>query len=167
MHEFPSVGRHLRQYLYPSIRTHETTSPKSPISDAHTTRQETYSANALSTTPTNLGPNPLATPTNSTAYVTLLLRPVAASERLSSLMPSASASRALRFLISHSPVQASTSLVPEQGIVERRCPQGQVSVTGKRQGSVSGQAAGAWHACVQGCCAGRLRGTERQRKRET
>lgn len=122
-------------------------------------KRETHSANAFSTTPTNLGPNPLATPTNSVVYVTLPF-----ASRFSSLMPSASASLAFRFLISHSPVQARASFVPEQGMVERRWPQGHVSVTGARQGSVSGQAAGAWHICVQGCCAGRLRGKETTRE---
>lgn len=112
----------------------------------------THSAKAFSTTPTNLGPNVRAHPTSSLDQLT---RPPFAS-RVSSRIPNASASRAFRFLISHSPVHVNASFVPEHGTVERRFPHGHVSVTGERQGSVSGQAAGAWQVCVHGWRAGRL-----------
>ena len=159
MYKFTTVRWHVWQHLRPSIRRNETIPPQKnkknnnqhPLKKLISMTNKTHSANAFSTSPTNLGPNVLADPTNSTDQVTLPL-----ASRFSSLIPSASASLALRFLISHSPVHVSASFVPEQGTVERRFPHGHVSVTGVRQGSVSGQAAGAWQVCVQGWWAGRL-----------
>lgn len=128
MYEFSSFGRHMRQDLGTAIRGNETVPPKNTIVSSAVSkliRTATYSENAFSAMLKNLGPKPLARSANSVDHVTFPIE-----SRLSSLIPRASASLAFLFLISHSPVQASTSFVPEQGIVERRLPQGHVSTTG-------------------------------------
>lgn len=80
----------------------------------------------------------------------------------SGLMPSASASRALRFAIPHSfvhfscwpPSRAAFVIERPQGTDWRMRPHEQLMVTIERHGSDSSHDAGAWHESVHGWMAG-------------